>query len=673
MDTLKLRPVGSSEGCFTVDPTGRILFGRYALGPRLGSGGMGVVYKARDLKVGRDVALKILRCSEPADSNRPSVFQTEIRAFAELDHPHIVPIYEADEREGLNYFTMKLLPTDLRAQRERFSGKPRSAALLVEKIALAVEHVHRRRILHRDLKPANILLDSADPPNPYVADFGVAKALGADGQVHHTGVIVGTPAYMAPEQAAGVPATHAADVYSLGVILYELLVQAPPFCGDAEEIARAQRCPPKNPCSLAQHVDRELALICLRCLELEPAERYPSAQALALELRRYLNGEPVDGTGAARRAWRWISRYPLVTALLLGLSIFVIVMTVGAVSLIREQESAQRAQIREVNTHRATMVAGKVLAQLRAQSDAVEHAAADADLIAAIERNDRLALMRFCHRTYLFYEDPAHGLRPNAHSPSPFNLWLVLDKDGILQAQDGKWRHKLPLGSPYDWRDYFVGARAHALHGVRSAHISRVFRGESDGHFKFAVSAPIYGHGGRLAGVLTAGIAAEADLGSLGLDDPRSVAVLVAPLDRERNSPIPRFSHVIFRHPALAYGEAVATDLAQLHQVGAVDSNRPALWPADPRRTTALEDYHDPMADAYDRLLYGGSWSAGFAPIGNTGFIVIVQSRMGEALLSELSLMWNLVRWMGLSTAPLAMLLSIAFGYKLRRRRALRH
>ncbi len=641
--------------------TSGVVFGRYEVGPLLGKGGMGTVYRARDLMMGRDVALKVLPGGQQTSTIGRSLFQKEIRAFAKLDHPHVVPIYEAGENDGLNYFTMKLLPSDLKTQLRRFEGDPVGAAVLVEKIALAVHHLHQHGILHRDLKPANILLDASEPPNPYVADFGVAKHLDEDSLLG-TGRVVGTPLYMAPEQAAGESVTWATDIYSIGVILYELLTRERPFQGSEREREReqerAKQKPPRDPRELDPRIDRDLARICLRCLDTEPESRYPSAEALAVALRRYLTGEPFEAASRVGRVWRWCLRHSVLTGLILGMVSFLVLVTLRVVTLLGEQEAAKREWIRQANMNGAAMVAGTVLAQMHALSDAVERAASEQELVLAraLEDGDQDTLQDFCATTYAHYEDPSHGLK--------LNLWLVMDEEGILRAQYGKLGRPDNLGENYEWRDYFIGAEWLANEGRRGTHVSLGFMSESDGNHKFAISTPVYDEEGRWRGIVVGAIASEPKLGSLVLDDH---SVLVAPRDIDREDKTgPKSGLIVLRHPAFEYGEAVGFDDDMVHQVGAIVPGRERWVPA-PERVISIEGYRDPVAKTHPE--YAGNWTAGLAPVGNTGYVVIVQTREDETMRLERTLAAQLAIWTGLSAIPGALLVGFAALYSRHRRR----
>ncbi|MBW3543083.1 MAG: protein kinase [Planctomycetes bacterium] len=290
-------------------------FGAYELLEELGRGGMGVVFKARELRVGRLVALKMLRdvrLGSPTDVAR---FQNEIRAVARLDHPGLVPVYEAGELDGQTFYTMKLVDGgSLSSHVRRFVDSPRSAAAVVADLADAIHHAHQRGILHRDLKPSNILLDAEG--RPHVTDFGLARAMDTTSELTGTGDTVGSPPYMAPEQAAGRQhsPTIATDVYGLGGILYSLLTGEPPFRGETPlaTLRLVVQFDPPPPRSRNPRVDRDLEIICLKALSKEPERRYASAADLADDLRRYLRGETIRARVVPRRerAWRWMRRNP---------------------------------------------------------------------------------------------------------------------------------------------------------------------------------------------------------------------------------------------------------------------------------------------------------------------------------------------------------------------------
>ena len=308
-------------------------FGDYELLEEIARGGMGVVYRARQISLNRPVALKMIlegRLASRADVER---FRIEAEAAANLDHPHIVPIYEIGEHHGQHYFSMKLIRGgSLDHPSARPGGDRRAIARLVATIARTVHHAHQRGILHRDLKPANILIDAEG--QPHLTDFGLARRVGGDaGHSSGTG-LAGTPSYMAPEQAAGRcrELTTAVDVYGIGAILYELLSGHPPFRGSSpvEVIWRLLEQPPEGLRARDRSIHRDLETICLKCLAKDPARRYRSAEALADDLERWLAGKPIRArpVGWPERLTSWCRRQPaLATLALVGLGGFIGVAT----------------------------------------------------------------------------------------------------------------------------------------------------------------------------------------------------------------------------------------------------------------------------------------------------------------------------------------------------------
>ncbi len=290
--------------------------GNYEILEEIGRGGMGVIYRARQRHSRRIVALKRV-VSYHTDSRDPlERFRREAQAAASLDHPNILPIYEIGQGEdGLPFFSMKYAAGgSLQKAAIALRNQPRECVRLMAKVARAVQYAHEHGVLHRDLKPGNILLDAHG--EPFVTDFGLAKWLDAGTDLTRTLTIFGTPGYIAPEQARGPAAklTQAADVYSLGAILFELFTGRPPFLGEhalAVLQQASEKAAPKLR-SLAPSLDRDLETICARCLEREPRARYPSAGDLAADLERWLEGRPIIARRVSPpvRAWRWSKRNP---------------------------------------------------------------------------------------------------------------------------------------------------------------------------------------------------------------------------------------------------------------------------------------------------------------------------------------------------------------------------
>ncbi len=277
---------------------------------------MGVVYHARQVRLNRPCALKMILAGAHADANASIRFRSEAEAIARLQHPNVVQIHFIGEVDGLPFFEIEYVSGG--SLDKAIDGTPwpaRRAAALLEPLARAIAEAHRLGLIHRDLKPGNVLL--AADGTPKITDFGLAKSLNLDSGLTGTEAIMGTPSYMAPEQAEGKAKQVGplADVYALGTILYELLTGRPPFKGTTvqetlELVKSAEAVPPSR---LVPGLPRDLETIALKCLQKEPAQRYASAESLAEDLRRYQAGEPILArrTGLAERSWRWCRRNPM--------------------------------------------------------------------------------------------------------------------------------------------------------------------------------------------------------------------------------------------------------------------------------------------------------------------------------------------------------------------------
>jgi TolB-like protein len=306
--------------------------GDYELLEEVGRGGQGVVFRARQKSLNRTVALKVISLGQWASKAHLKRFRLEAEAAARLEHPGIVPIHEVGERDGSCYFSMKFVEGGQLDEVARREPMPiRRAVELIAKVARTVHYAHEHGILHRDIKPGNILLDAKG--EPHLTDFGLARLVESESSVTHTLDVLGTPSYMAPEQAVGNNAavSSATDVYGLGAVLYQLLAGQPPFAGGAtyETIKLLLDTEPRPPRLLNPKIDRDLSTICLKCLEKDPKRRYPSALALAEDLERWLNHEPILArhTGVFARGKKWVRRNP--TSALLAASLITLVAAAG--------------------------------------------------------------------------------------------------------------------------------------------------------------------------------------------------------------------------------------------------------------------------------------------------------------------------------------------------------
>ena len=365
-------------------------FGDYEIECELARGGMGVVFRARQLSLNRPVALKMILASQLASADDVQRFYVEAEAAARLDHRGIVPIFEVGEHEGQHFFSMGLVEGGSLADAARKGPvAPRRAAELMRQVAKAVQYAHARNIVHRDLKPANILLDLGGCPK--VTDFGLAKNVEGNSGLTATGQIMGTPSYMPPEQAAGKvqEVGPLADVYSLGAILYFLLTGRPPFDGASvmETLQQVLNQEPVSPRCNNEVVDIDLETICLTCLRKEPERRYASAGELAEELRRYLDGEPISArpVGRAERTWKWARRNK---GLSTGLATAILALLIGsgvatwqAIEATRAEGLANDEKLKAVaETKRATNAEQKARADRTAAINAKRKSAAKAAL-----------------------------------------------------------------------------------------------------------------------------------------------------------------------------------------------------------------------------------------------------------------------------------------------------
>ncbi|QDV38513.1 protein kinase domain-containing protein [Tautonia plasticadhaerens] len=391
-------PTAIAAGPANLAPGTVRCFGDYELLEEIARGGMGVVYRARQISLNRPVALKVIRAGHLADEGDVRRFRLEAEAAAALDHPGIVPVFEVGRHRGQDFFSMGYVAGRSLAQELAAGPLPsRRAAELLQQVAEAVAYAHGRGVLHRDLKPANILLDGRGRPR--VTDFGLAKRVEGDSGLTRSGAVVGTPSYMPPEQAEGrnVEVGPAADVYGLGATLYAALTGRPPFQAAtvADTLRQVVERDPVPPRRLNAAVPRDLETICLKCLEKPAERRCASAGELAADLGRWLEGRPIRARPVSppERTWRWCRRNPVVAALSTALSLLLVAAAVGAtlaaIQLRHTAEEYRRLFVRQlVDAGVRSLDRGDPLGSLPWFAEALRRDGADPDR----ERDHRIRL-----------------------------------------------------------------------------------------------------------------------------------------------------------------------------------------------------------------------------------------------------------------------------------------
>lgn len=590
------------------------LFGDYEVLDELGVGGSGVVYRAHHAGLHRTVALKLMRDALFATERERERFRNGAASAAELDHPHIVPIFHVGERDGQPFFTMRLIEGENLANAlPRLCKSTEGVVRILAKVARAVHFAHQRGILHRDLKPANILLDDND--EPYVADFGLAKRLDAGAAASKSSGIVGTLGYMSPEQAKGVAElTPAADVYALGVILFELLTESLPLPEGSTFEQLSWLTSPKPPRLLRElkpSIDRNLEVICLKCLQKDPEKRYQTAESLAVALERAIRREEDEPLPPwSERLEAWARRHPRRSLTVASLLVLLALASLGRWWLWRQERRAVQDAL-ETNAFIAGSQAGAVLAQLREYAERVDQTAREPEVV-------RLAAAGFV--------GPSTPLRLRL---GDFDNLTLLDNEGAIVAT---WPPPLPIAYErrYAFRDYFRGARYLAEHRLPGAYVARAYVSETQGHLVFAFSAPLLDPQGTAIGILMATVHAKSMLGAIKMEDSAGgrhvTSALIGPRgpDRDTKSGALCPDYTFLVHPGLPDGREyrVSSPLsAQLRKTFGAS--------APPGQQFALQYVAPVKVSEYEDAVPGfqGPWLAAFAPVGNTGFVVLVQTR----------------------------------------------
>jgi WD40 repeat protein len=452
-------------------------FGDYELLSEVARGGMGIVFRARQVSLNRIVAVKMILAGRLASGDDVRRFRLEAEAAAKLDHPGIVPIYEVGQHDGQHYFSMGFVEGDSLAQRVAGGPLPaRDAADLVQQLAGAVQFAHEHGVIHRDLKPANVLIDPRGRAR--ITDFGLAKAIREDRLLTATGQVLGTPSYMPPEQAAGRIESigPAADIYSLGAILYCLLTGRPPFHSSSatDTLLQVREREPVPPRQLNASVPRDPETIALKCLQKEPKRRYGSARELAEDLDRYLGGRPIFArpVGRSERLFRWCRRNPSLAAMTALALVLLLTTAIGSFVYARwsasiarrlstalgdaeEGRSAAQSRLREslIAQGRAERLAGARWAAIQALGDAAKIKPTEdlrqAAIQAIVTSGVRLAheisfgqarVMRFSSDAALLAVDGSHRGDPRDQ--------VGRNQRVVYRVADGREIDRIELGDP---------------------------------------------------------------------------------------------------------------------------------------------------------------------------------------------------------------------------------
>jgi len=600
------------------------VFGNYDVLGQIGQGGMGVVYLARQRGLGRVVALKLLLAGSRATEAEIKRFHTEAKAAANLKHPNVVSIHEVGEHHGQHYFSMDYI--EGRSLAEVISRTPlpaERAARYVKIIAEAIHYAHEHGILHRDLKPHNVLIDAQDEPR--ITDFGLARQIDVESDLTLSGVVLGTPSYMPPEQAAGKRREigRASDVYSLGAILYDLITGRPPFRADTplDTLRQVIDTEPAPPRLVNNNVPRDLETICFKCLAKAPAQRYASAQELADDLGRFLRQEPIHArpVSSLDRIWRWSKRQPALAGLAGAVGVLFLLLGVAAF-LLRHDVGVGVLDNAEA---KARMVAGE-LVRLRV---VVHDMASSPDLANLITSNDLPGLTKFL----------GSRLGPDADLP----LWIrgqnwVIMTNGWTMLRWPEPENEGKLLHDRRPRDYFTGALERKEgEGIDLVYISQLYLSAEDAQYKFGASEVVRDAQGTIVGVLALMLRPVNLTEALGTSNDRTKTVIFGAWDQstELNPDPPdvdgrtkKSEFVIWYHPDFGMNNVVAPASHRfLPELVPTTPGQPPPHPSGAVQTRMDWFYRDPIARRQPKLT--GFWLGGFARVPDTPFVVLSESR----------------------------------------------
>jgi serine/threonine-protein kinase len=645
------------------------MFGDYELLHEVARGGMGIVYRARQVGLDRVVALKMILGGRLADDTQIRRFQAEAMAAGQLSHPNIVAIYDVGRVEDQHFFSMEFIEGQSLAEmvRER-PLPPLEAARYVRIAAEAIDYAHGRDILHRDLKPSNVIVDTNDQPR--ITDFGLAKRLDEDSDLTASGFAVGTPSYMPPEQAAGLhdQMDRTSDVYSLGAILYELVTGRPPFkaANVLDTLLQVRENEVVPPRLLNPNVPRDLDTIIRKCLAKDQKHRYATAAALADDLGRFQEGEPIlaQRIGPLGRLARWTRRHPMGAATMGIIMLTLLFATLAATSVARRM-SAKRLEAVEASSRYAVRnIVNTVLRRLERNAPRLADIAADEDLAALLsdvgDGRDLQTYVEQLHRDLVGSAGEQQALALSGHVEEPLRLanLFVLNVEGTALARSpnsDQWATY--VGKSWAMRDYYLGAKQLPPGKV---YVSKAYKSNTDGKVKFALSAPVYFQADaqpKLVGVLITTVETDRNLGLSEINDDLHHVVLLGlcdessfTKDEQEAGQLRILVHPSYDRPGL---KAHAVNDPRLIALASSTSGQ-----AD---VLSLRNYRDPVGAENDD--YAGQMLASCASIDGTPFMVLVQEHFDHAVGADRVLAWELALWGAGALVLAILLLAVALRY----------